>query len=232
MFYLQLKFLGNGSGFTTSHNNAYFNYDDNIVFIDLSLLNLEKALEVQKNYKEVFILVTHMHDDHVSGIPLFAQYLYYLYNKKLRVIVPSMIYEDMLKELKIKGINDTIIIVDEIISNYLFIEEVVPTKHANELENKCFGYVLNIGSKVCIYTGDTCDLSDFHFELSEGCDEFYVDVSYDYGVVHLKWDDIKEELNKIAKSCKVYLMHLDNKEKFENLILGENIYLTFVEPIT
>ena len=73
-----LKFLGNGSGFTPYHNNCYFVEHDDLTFIDLSMLNIEKALDIQSKYKNVSVLVTHMHDDHVSGIGLFAQYLFYV----------------------------------------------------------------------------------------------------------------------------------------------------------
>lgn len=44
---MRLNFLGCGSGFTDSHNNAFFTTEENdIVFIDLSMLNIRKALKL------------------------------------------------------------------------------------------------------------------------------------------------------------------------------------------
>ena len=40
-----MNFLGNGSGFSSSHNNAYYVFHDELVLIDLSMLNIQKALD-------------------------------------------------------------------------------------------------------------------------------------------------------------------------------------------
>ena len=200
-----LKFLGNGSGFTEYHNNCYFIEDDNLIFIDLSMLNIQKALKVQKNYDNVSILVTHMHDDHVSGIGLFAQYLFYVFT--------------------IKGVNLDIVDIIVIEDGDFCIEKVIPTSHTPELKGKSFGYKLNIKGKKLVYSGDTNCLSDFEPYLND-CFAFYVDTSFSYGGVHLKWEDVKYRLYSIAENCTVYLMHMDDITAFKSLDLhGRNIKL-------
>lgn len=220
-----LKFLGNGSGFTEYHNNCYFIEDDNLVFIDLSMLNIQKALKVQKNYDNVSILVTHMHDDHVSGIGLFAQYLFYVYHKKLVVMLPKELLDDMRTEFTIKGVNLDIVDIRVIEDGDFFIEKVIPTSHTPELKGKSFGYKLNIRGKKLVYSGDTNCLSDFEPYLND-CFAFYVDTSFSYGGVHLKWEDVKYRLYSIAENCTVYLMHMDDITAFKSLDLyGRNIKL-------
>ena len=211
-----LKFLGNGSGFTNYHNNCYFVDDEKLTFIDLSMLNIEKALKIQKDYKDVAILITHMHDDHVSGICLFSQYLFYVYHKKLKILIPKEWYSDIKVEFRIKGIDLGIVDIIMINDGDFCIEKIIPTSHTPELDGKCFGYVLKIGSKRIVYSGDTNDLSAFVPYL-KNANYFYVDVSYSYGGVHLKWDDIKDELYEISEGCMVYLMHMDDIESFKSL---------------
>ena len=99
---MRLNFLGCGSGFTDSHNNAFFTTEENdIVFIDLSMLNIRKALKLINGKKDVYLLITHMHDDHVSGLTLFIQYLYYtLGNRILNIVIPEVLYIDVVDELR------------------------------------------------------------------------------------------------------------------------------------
>ena len=215
-----MNFLGNGSGFSSSHNNAYYVFHDELVLIDLSMLNIQKALDLQKKYKKINIIITHMHDDHVSGIGLYAQYLYYVYKKKLSIYVPEKLVEDLNLEFKLKGISRNIVNIHKLIVGDLGVCHIVCTKHAPELDGKCFGYVFHINNKYIVYTGDTCCLQDFE-EYFDIADEIFVDCSYKYGAVHLLWEDVKEELFSIAnKNKKVYLMHIDDmsiKKELENI---------------
>lgn len=223
---MKLNFLGCGSGFTGSHNNAFFTTEANdIIFIDLSMLNIQKALDLVIGKNKIYLLITHMHDDHVSGIPLFTQYLYYTLGKKqLNIVVPEALYANITAELRIKGIAPYLynicvynLALNQFVHPYEsvnWLKCIIPTEHAPELYGRCFGYELQVSDTHIIYTGDTCQLSDFIPSLDKGYSEFYVDCSYDYGNIHLKWDDIKHDLQLIATEHDVYLMHLDNRKAF------------------
>ncbi|MBR3180641.1 MBL fold metallo-hydrolase [Candidatus Saccharibacteria bacterium] len=71
---LELKFLGVSSGHSDSHTNAYFKPDpETLVFIDISMLNIEKARKLLGwNLKRVIVLITHLHPDHASGVVSLA----------------------------------------------------------------------------------------------------------------------------------------------------------------
>ena len=224
---MRLNFLGCGSGFTDSHNNAFFTTEENdIVFIDLSMLNIRKALKLINGKKDVYLLITHMHDDHVSGLTLFIQYLYYtLRNRILNIVIPEVLYIDVVDELRIKGISPylyKILVYNPVLNQFVhpwdsvsWLNKIIPTEHVPELAGRCFGYDLNVLDTHIIYTGDTCRLSDFTPYLEEEGSEFYVDCSYDYGAVHLKWSDVECDLKELAMKHKVYLMHLDNQRAFQ-----------------
>lgn len=226
---MKLKFLGNGSGFSETHTNAYFEQGNDFVIIDLSLLNLKKLLSLKPYEKETYLFITHMHDDHVSGVTLLVQHYFYLHNKKLNLVVPRSIVSDIKIDFFVKGLHlnmVNLIIADDFIESVncsWFKGEVIYTKHSPELDGKCAGYVFYIDDTKCVYSGDTCILEPYIPYLRESFSpcEFYVDIAADYGIVHLKYEDVRKKLYMINSYCvDIYMMHIDNAEKLSLLISG------------
>ena len=220
---MKINFFGNGSGFTFNHTNAYFIKDNDFVLIDCSMINLQKILNKKPYEKDVYLFITHMHDDHVSGATLLIQWFYYVYKKKLNVVVPKNLLDDIKTDFSIKGIDESIynLYTDTNINKDWFVKSIV-TKHAPELNNKCFGYVFNINDAKCIYTGDTNTLEPFNEDIKD-CNELYVDVSAKYGGVHLKYEDVKEKLEEIAENKNVYIMHIDDLELMKTLTQNSKV---------
>lgn len=208
---MKLKFLGNGSGFTASHNNAYFVHDNDLVLIDCSLVHFDKFMSMNlKKYDNIYILITHMHADHVSGLGLLLQYLYYVLGKKGIVVFPRELLSDINMYMKISGVSMNICEIKCAQSDDIdWLNGVIPVTHAPELEGKCFGYLLTVGKTKCLYTGDTNSLDIIEAHIHD-VDEVYVDMSYFYGGVHLKFDDVVEKLMEYSMEASIYLMHLDN----------------------
>lgn len=215
---MRLNFLGNESAFGERHTNACFLTETgDLVFIDLSMTNIrwaEKLADGLNAENNIYILVTHMHDDHVSGIPLFCQYCYYTRGFTCRVVVPEALYEDMWNELRIKGVlfdGDTTEQVAKLwqIEYYDFGPKItpIPTHHVPELQS--FGYHIELPDADIVYTGDTNCLGDFFPFLTYGS-EFYCDCSFQGSNVHLNYEDIKNDLNRIKNFAEVYLMHIDS----------------------
>lgn len=73
----ELKFLGTMNGGSDSHTNAYFYPEkDTLAFVDLSLLNFREASYlITPNLKRVILFLTHLHDDHASGVLKLAFYV-------------------------------------------------------------------------------------------------------------------------------------------------------------
>ncbi len=187
---MKLKFLGNGSGFSHSHNNCFFKKDNDIYFIDCSLFNLDKIMELNPNeYDNINIIITHMHDDHTSGLGLLIQKLYYLFSRKVTIIAPDILLKDIITDLTIKGIDSSMytITTKPNLDNFTSIL----TTHTPQLEGKCFGYSFNLDDKHIVYTGDTNTLKPF-YPYIEPNSEVYIDMSVSYGLVHLKYEESKE----------------------------------------
>lgn len=226
---MKLNFLGRGSCFANDHAAAFFvTKDNNFVLIDCS----EQTYQRVKNefdlstYNNVYVYITHTHGDHVGGLGILIQFAYYALNKRIIVVSPNTkTYNDINTLLKIEGvIGYEMMICSSIFNNYkkTAIEEFalsIPTKHSELLEDRCFGYQFNVDGINVIYTGDTATLEPFLPYLSEGT-EFYVDTSVAYkSNVHLWFDDMLPTLKSLVeKGIKVYLMHLDDAEKAENLV--------------
>lgn len=224
---MKINFLGNGSGFTDNHTNAYFKNNDDLVVIDLSMMHFDKVIkmDLEKN-KNVYILVTHMHPDHVSGIGMLVQYCYYVLKNKITIIAPDILHEDMKTFLNVQGINENLYNIDNPV-NYEWIKKVYKTKHAEELN--CFGYMLNIDNQHCIYTGDTATLDAFKKDIIPGI-EIYIDISYSYGGVHIKYSDVEQLLNEYAENnVKIYLMHIDNIKKMKEIEMHSNIQIVEIK---
>lgn len=89
-----LKFLGRGSAFNREEGNtsAYIKNKDNFFLIDCGELvydEIEKRNLINEKIKNVSILITHLHGDHVGSLSSFIFWCYYKFN-----IIPLVIYPD------------------------------------------------------------------------------------------------------------------------------------------
>ncbi len=216
---MELKFIGNGSGFSETNNNAFFIIDNDLYIIDCSMLNMNKIKRLFdfSKYSNIYIIVTHMHADHVSGIANLIDYLYYMYGKFVNIISPSTLIDDIKNYNEICGVlSNQYNIIDS--KNINIIKETIKVNHSHSLKNGCFGYLLNINNKNIIYTGDTSDLIPFE-EYLDICDELYVDVNYNNSKVHIGFHNFLENIPNVKK---IYLMHIDEEDKIRKEIKDYN----------
>lgn len=222
-----LKFFGRGSAFADKHNSAFFIDEKNLVLIDCPATTFQEVKHFDFNeFDNIYVLVTHTHGDHTSGIGTLLQFLFFTTDKRLTVVAPSQeVYNDLLLLLKrIEGCEEewfNIIVVNELNKKWLF--KAVPTQHVEPLKNKCFGYVLNIGDTTVIYTGDTKTLEPFECYIKPDT-YLYTEIAYYKSDVHLYYEDVIAKLSDLSlNGVKVFLMHLDNEKEIAELIKDKNI---------
>lgn len=226
---MKLNFLGRGSGFSDiseGHTSAFFETSDNdLVIIDLPMSSFYKLKNFDlSKYNNVYVLITHTHGDHISGLGLFAQLIFFVFKKKIKIIAPSDIVKtDLSTVLQIEG-NDPDWYFLNTAENFkhtyckTWFKTEVKTTHSPQLEDKCFGYVFNIDNTNIVYTGDTSTLKPFEEYLTPDS-ELYVDTSVHYGQIHMKLENLlKENLDNIN----VYLMHLDALEDAQEKIIKQS----------
>ena len=210
-----LQFLGRGSAFADAQNCAFFSPDaEKLVLLDcpMSAFHRLRQTELITQKKEIIVLVTHPHSDHVGGIPMLIHYAYYVLGIPVTVIAPN---EAVLADLQYlidrmdgcdpKGYHLT--------ADYHapWLCSAIPTVHAPQLENRCFGWHLKIAGTDVIYTGDTATAEPFLPLLHAGA-YFYTEAAYYPSDVHLQIDALLPVIRKLcAAGVHVYLMHLDRE---------------------
>ena len=81
-----LTFLGRDSGFGEKNNSAYIELEDKLILIDCGFTVFEQVknkFDLSK-YKEIKIIVTHLHNDHAGSLSQLILYSYFVKNKKLQ----------------------------------------------------------------------------------------------------------------------------------------------------
>ncbi len=233
---MPLKFFGIGSGFSADHTSAYFLPDSqSLVLIDCSDTAFRKICSIYKftfsNTSKIFVLLTHTHGDHIGGLSLLVQYLYFVHHKIITVVAPSAeVADDITLLLHIEGCNDSWynIITTSGIENEPWFGSCIPTTHAPQLEGKCFGYQLFVDGKIVVYTGDTSTLAPYEPFLVNGS-ELYVDTAFHKSEVHLNLEEnLPDFLNIHKNGVTIYLMHLDDTDAIEDFLYS-NKHIHFLE---
>ncbi len=228
-----LRFFGRGSAFSDEHNSSLFCSGSDLVLLDHSITAFNKLRKLGPDHfgggekiSHIYVIVTHTHSDHISGIPLLIHYSYYVWHLPVTVAVGSEeVGENMLYYLdKLEGCDKdsyNIIPADDL----GFVTEIIPTEHTPNLDGKCFGYQLDVNGKKVIYTGDTRTLLTFLAYIDSET-ALYTEVSAVDSGVHLFIGDYIDVLKAIAsKGTEVYLMHLDDEKFVEDVINGTSLKL-------
>ena len=217
-----LKFLGRGSAFSDEHNSAYFVEGDDLVLLDCSMTSFMKLCN--KNlapYDRVYLLVTHTHGDHVSGIGLFIDLLEFSVKTPITIVVPSKEVEaDIFYYLtRLEGCSSEwydMIIADELEKEWFV--KAVPTTHSDELAGKCFGYILKVDNHKVIYTGDTNTMIPFEKYLDNDT-YLYMEIAAYKSPVHLYCSDMVSKVKEyVEKGVHVYLMHMDDEKRIAQVM--------------
>lgn len=219
-----LKFLGRGSAFTDEHNSAFFVENNEFVLLDCSMTTFRALNDFDMTlYDRIYVLVTHTHGDHVSGIGMLIDLMHFTVKTPVTVVAPSMTVKEDLHYMlsRLEGCGSdwfTLVSSDEIKKDWLLCS--VPTKHTEELDGRCFGYLLNVHGVNVVYTGDTSTILPFEKYLSEGT-YLYTEMSAYKSPVHLYCEDMAEKIKAYkAAGVHVYLMHMDDEEKIMEIMKG------------
>ena len=228
-----LHFLGAGGAFARTHTNAWFEQERpdgrrDLYLLDLSMLHAQAAEElVREDTGEIRILLTHMHDDHCSGIGVFAEWCWFLRKRVVNIAVHAALEQDVRDYMRIIGVTEEmyrLIVLPEQEEMAGIPLTAIPTRHTPALEGKCFGFCLETAGGRVVYTGDTATLEPFLPYLSDGA-ELYTEISYHHGLVHLLWEEQKKLLLPLAKKCSVFLMHMDDEAALRRETEGSGIRL-------
>ncbi len=211
-----LKFLGRDSGFGKLNNSAYYEERDKFILIDCgyTVFNILKEKFDLNKYKEIDIIITHLHNDHAGSLSQLILYLWFIYNKKANIICKC---NNIKEYLSITGVPEEAYYLTDQLKDFKFIK----TEHVKYLDS--YGFEIKLNNKNIVYTSDTAKIDAFLSYIKKA-QELYIDVSR-YGGAHLKIDEIIELLKEIkGNGTDVYLMHLDEKDYIKEVT--ENQFYT------
>ena len=222
-----LKFIGNGSCFNTTfgNNSAYYIDEEkqSLLLIDCgeSISERIKKQKILEKVKDIYILITHMHTDHVgslSSLLFFCEYR--------KGIIPTVIYPEkstMSQFLSLVGNEPQAykLITPSECEEYRIHE--INQEHSGFIN--AYGYVLRIGDRCIYYSGDTKTIPQSIIESFRNgkIDEFYQDVSRYDTPAHMNIETLSRLFHKDERN-KITCMHFDDditKNKAE--CLGFNI---------
>ena len=228
-----LKFLGVDSGFGRNNTSAYVLLGNRILLIDCGFTVYNKLQD--KNFidpkYDFDVIVTHLHPDHFGSLGQLVFTTYYNFKKTVNIISAS---KNLDSELAGCGTgfdmhrpNPTFPEVSYTRNNTYDVK-FIEVPHVINMD--CYGFVVQIGDRRVVYTGDTTTIEPF-LEYVSPDTEFYVDASFTGGGgVHLNLKENLGILSDIAsRSAGVFLMHMDNKEQIEELIKGTKIQMAVEE---
>lgn len=212
----KLSFIGIGgaTNIELGGNCCYLKEEDNLLVIDMcegATEKLEKS-KAFKDIKNIYVVITHTHFDHVAGLGVFVWYCNFNLN-----ICPNIIYSDLKyvhtlkKLLKLTGVDKKYVkfIKDSSFKINDLRLNMQRTTHTPKLQ--CFGIMFKDKLGKYYYTGDTNDI-DYIRKLCEDktVKKIYTEVATETNDVHIKYDDI---IN--LEKEKLILMHFDTSELYK-----------------
>ena len=140
---MKLHFFGCGSAFNPAMGNtsAWFEMDGCLFLVDCGETVYELLMKRSdlREYRQIYVLLTHLHADHVGSLGSLISYNYCILGRKICVIHPRATVVELLRLMGIK---------DEFYNYYQELPEdvgclraePVPVEHADNMD--CFGYIL------------------------------------------------------------------------------------------
>lgn len=225
---MKLNFLGYGAAFypRLGNNNAYFEIGENIYFLDfgeMAFHTVMQYLDISK-YKEIYIILTHMHADHCGSVASLASYMYCVLHKVIHIIHPV---DTIVQLLTLQGIAKNFYTFSYTLPQNLgFSIQAYEVQHA--LDMKSFGYILSDENSSIYYSGDAADipkdvLSKF---LSGKISRIYQDTASHFSSSHCHYTHLEQLIPQSFRN-NVYCMHIDGD--YIDLLKAKGF--SVVEPI-
>lgn len=222
---MELKFIGRGAAINPLEGNtsAYFVSNDELFLIDCgeSVYAPLLALDILGKYKVLNVFITHLHGDHVGGLPSLLVYAYYICKIKVNLVVLDNEYLPKLKNL-LSAFNSqpeeyNLISVDDLENKYDAFSKVryVKTVHSRGMD--CYSLVFNTNKGLIFYSGDSAETRIIEDIIASGeeIDKMYVDVISNENVpVHIYIGTLAKVIPDNLKH-KIYCMHYDSDKDIE-----------------
>lgn len=208
----ELSFLGKGAAFFPKYGNtnAWFEQEDDLYCIDCgeeAFGKLARTLQLEK-YKNIYVLLTHLHADHSGSLASLCSYVYFVLNGKVTIVHPE---DKVITLLECQGIkHDQYNLLKKLPEDKAIKVEFKEVQHADDM--KSYGMVLSSPDEKIYYSGDAAYLlEEIALDYLNGkISRIYHDTSSKESVSHCYYKRL-EKLIPVEKRKHVYCMHLDGE---------------------
>jgi ribonuclease BN (tRNA processing enzyme) len=216
-----LNFIGSGSALNTvlGNNSAFVKEGKSILLLDCGSTTFSKiqSLKLLENVKDIYVLITHRHPDHISSLGDLVFYAQYIIKSNITIISPDS--DNIAILLKYMGVHHELYSLIKLekqfkLKNLDFEIDIdfVPVQHVEDME--CYGYIISYQNTKVFYSGDAKDIPDIILQLFEKqeLDYIYQDVcSYDYsGNPHMYIEKLSQTVESVNRK-RLFCMHYDEK---------------------
>ena len=207
------NFIGKGSAFYPPYGNtgAYMAVEDTLYLLDCG----ETAFDVLyrkvdlPSINTVYVILTHLHADHVGSLGTLISYFYCLRNIRIHVIHPET---TVIRLLALEGLDGEAYEYSPLLGANPLGLKAAPVKvpHVDNME--CYGYLLSDSTETIYYSGDASQIPRGIKEmfLSGEIARLYQDTSNHNSPnpTHCYYEKLAEEIPPEHRN-RVYCMHLD-----------------------
>ena len=222
-----LNFIGMGSAFNTEIGNtsAFVKKNDSLILIDCGGTVFHKLQELSMfdELKNLYIVITHTHPDHVGSLGDVIFYSYYILKHKPTIFFPQKeLIERFLTSIGVSAemYNFNSNNVEDINDMQLgdFSIDFMPVFHVDTIP--AYGFIMKLNGSVFYYSGDASGISDTIVDkLKNGqiCRIYQDTCGLDYeGNAHLSLRKLCDTVPHEFRN-KVYCMHLDKNITAEDV---------------
>ena len=212
---MELIFFGSGAAFNPSmdNTNAYFTEGDSFYLVDCGETTFGKLwnLPAFLRSREVTVLVTHLHCDHVGSLASLISYSFYKLGKIIRVVHPL---DTLVRLLDLLGIERRCYTYEPRLPKLeggVVESEAVKVEHVENMA--CFGYLIKHRTERIFYSGDAVGIPAAVLDgfFAGTIEKIYMDTSLAESdhPTHGTLSSLEKAIPREHRS-RVFCMHLDS----------------------
>lgn len=210
---MELKFIGTGGAFEYEYGNsaAWINFNGKNILIDAGH-SVYPTLRAKGLADQIdYILVTHLHDDHVGSLSTTVLHHKYMLpeSRKAQILYPTAAFGDELYQYLKHSLLKPEDYVDFVSLNFIPGINFIDTTHHHKKDMSTFAYYFETDTEVIMYSGDL-GTPEIVFDLLEQKDGKKITVFHELSFfqtngVHTYY----QQLHKWADLYEIYGYHAD-----------------------